>query len=513
MSIYRESRVVALGAAFLLLALLAVPASAIAAPQAADTGRALAAASAVAAPSVVPLQASGASGAAAGEAAPVAWAAGQAAPVALGTRAGAVPGALGAASSLAPGSSVDSGAAGGSATPAGGGGATATSPVAPPRLNAAAVLLADEQTGQVLFASNAEQERAMASTTKVMTALLALERLDQRRTVVIGTEPTTVGEESLELRKGERLTVHQLLLGLLVKSANDAAVALADAVDGTAAAFVQRMNRRAAQLGLRDTHYVTPYGLDRPGHHTSARDLARLWEVAMRRADFRALVSMRSGQLPGQPLSLRKFVNTNELLGSYPWVVGGKTGFTNDAGRCLVASASRGGRRLVAVALGSTNAFPDVRALFEYGFTAFDWVRLAQRGQPVTVAGPAGATGYQATADADALVRRDLLAKLTHAAPLRLVAAGAPPTTRAGVASASPGSAQSGVGGQGSATPGTARGRLTVWITAAGQRVAPLRLGPAGAPALPPLSRFAPRLVPAGSVAPAIDPFLRRAAA
>jgi D-alanyl-D-alanine carboxypeptidase (penicillin-binding protein 5/6) len=236
-------------------------------------------------------------------------------------------------------------------------------------VKAGAVLLADEQTGQVLYERGADRPRAMASTTKVMTALLALERLDQRRTVVIGAEPTTVGEESLELRKGERFTVHQLLVGLLVKSANDAAVALADAVDGTAAKFVGRMNQRAAQLGLRETHYVTPYGLDRPGHHTSARDLARLWEVAMRRADFRSLVSMRGGQLPGASPQ-RKFVNTNQLLGSYPWVVGGKTGFTDDAGRCLAAAATRNGRTLIAVVLHSPNPPADATQLMNWGFGA-----------------------------------------------------------------------------------------------------------------------------------------------
>ncbi|HEX8861750.1 MAG TPA: D-alanyl-D-alanine carboxypeptidase family protein, partial [Actinomycetes bacterium] len=439
-------------------------------------------------------------------------------PVALGSQGAAVPGALGATAGGPQSSPAQPGSA---AAVAGGDGAATGTGVLPPRVKAGAVLLADEQTGQVLFERAANQPRAMASTTKVMTALLALERLDQRRTVVIGTEPTTVGEESLELRKGERLTVHQLLVGLLVKSANDAAVALADAVDGTAAKFVERMNQRAAQLGLRETHYVTPYGLDRPGHHTSARDLARLWEVAMRRADFRSLVSMRSGQLPGASPQ-RKFVNTNQLLGTYPWVVGGKTGFTDDAGRCLVASASRGGRRLVAVALGSTDAFPDVRALFDYGFSAFDWVRLAQRGQAVTLAAPGGAaTTYQVGSDTDALVRRDLLAKLTLAPPTKLAAPGPPATTASG----------------GSA------GSRAIWILAAGQRVAPLRLAPpgsvpgpgaAGAPAgaapapsanpvaqgngsasgagqvAPPLSRFAPTLVPPGSLPIAIDPFLRR---
>jgi D-alanyl-D-alanine carboxypeptidase len=218
--------------------------------------------------------------------------------------------------------------------------------VAAPRVKARAVILADESTGQVLFERNASSARAMASTTKVMTALLALERLDEQKVVVIGAGPPQVGEESLRLRQGERLTVRQLLLGLLLKSANDAGAALAEAVDGSEAAFVRRMNRKAAALRLSATHYVTPYGLDRPGHQTSARDLARLWEVAMRRPDFRSLVATKAARLPGGPLSLRRFVTTNQLLGSYRWTVGGKTGFTNRAGRCLVASASRGGRRL-----------------------------------------------------------------------------------------------------------------------------------------------------------------------
>jgi D-alanyl-D-alanine carboxypeptidase (penicillin-binding protein 5/6) len=517
MSINRYSRTV-LGTTFLLLILLSLlPATASVRAAARTANPSAKAAAQTASPSAAMAPTAGVSGTTAAQTIR--------APVALGSRVAAVPGALG-ATAAGPGSaSVQSGSA---AAVAGGDGAATDAGVFPPRVKAGAVLLADEQTGQVLYERSADQPRAMASTTKVMTALLALERLEQRRTVVIGTEPTTVGEESLELRKGERLTVGQLLVGLLVKSANDAAVALADAVDGTAAKFVGRMNQRAAQLGLRETHYVTPYGLDRPGHHTSARDLARLWEVAMRRADFRSLVSMRGGQLPGASLQ-RKFVNTNQLLGSYPWVVGGKTGFTNDAGRCLVASASRGGRRLVAVALGSTDAFPDVRALFDYGFSAFDWVRLAQRGQAATLAAPGGAaTTYQVRSDTDALVRRDLLAKLTLA-PMKLVAPGTPATTASGGAS----------------------GSRAIWILAAGQRVAPLRLAPPGsvpgpggaaattqaspasgataAPApsanpvvqgngsaagagqaIPPLSRFTPTLVPPGSVPMAIDPFLRR---
>jgi D-alanyl-D-alanine carboxypeptidase len=348
-----------------------------------------------------------------------------------------------------------------------------------------------------------------------MTALLALERLDQRRVVVIGAGPPKVGEESLRLRRGERLTVRQLLLGLLVKSANDAGVALAEAVDGSEPAFVRRMNRRAAELRLTATHYVTPYGLDRPGHQTSARDLARLWETAMRRPDFRELVATRSARLPGGPARLRQFVTTNQLLGAYRWTVGGKTGYTNRAGRCLVASASRGGRRLVAVALGSTDAFADVRALFEYGFSRFVRVRLAAEGQAVSP-GPARPAALQVQDDVDAMVRLDQLGAV------RLAAAG---------------------------SDGAAGGAGSGWFLTGRQRLVPVRLGrlPAAGPAptstlaAPPSSAapsattppaaaggagsgggplgatlvvgaaVRPWPVPPGAAAPTIDAFLRRA--
>jgi len=345
-------------------------------------------------------------------------------------------------------------------------------PAALPRVRAASFLLADAATGQTLLARAPSTARPMASTTKVMTALLAIEQLDLDRQVRIGPGPAAVGEESLKLRAGERLTVRELLEGLLIKSANDAAVALAEAVDGSQAAFVRRMNARARTLGLRATHYVTPHGLDRPGHATSARDLGRLWSGAMRLPAFRALVATPAAQLPGPPAT-RRFRTTDQLLGSYPWTLGGKTGFTNLAGRCLVASAERGGRRLVAVALGSTDAFSDVRALFEYGFTAFVRARLAQAGQ--TVAAPGGAA-LTVTTTVDALVRPEQLGQL-------------------GV---EPGAA---------APDGTAR-RLR--LLAGGRPVATLAVGPAapGATAQP----LRARPLPPRSVPPVIDPFMAPAA-
>jgi D-alanyl-D-alanine carboxypeptidase (penicillin-binding protein 5/6) len=420
------------------------------------------------------------------------------------------------------------------ASPAG-----AAGPLGGPRLVARAALLADETTGQVLLQRAATVPRPMASTTKVMTALLALERLDQRRVVTIGAGPPAVGEESLGLKQGERLTVHQLLLGLLVKSANDAAVALAEAVDGSEAAFVRRMNRRAAALHLAATHYVTPYGLDRPGHATSARDLAALWEVAMRRADFRALVATGRAELPGPP-RLRRFVTTDRLLGSYRWTVGGKTGFTNQAGRCLVASASRGGRRLVAVAMGSTDAFADVRALFDYGFSAFLRVRLAAAGQPVTAAAGEPAA-WQTASEVDALLPLDRLGGVTLAlgaasgprppaawlrlagarlAPLPLRAApgaapsGPPVTGPAPPAATAPSGTASGGTSPAAATatpPGTATGPPAGTATAPGG--VPAAAGPAAAGAvLVAGGPVRPGPAPAATHPFALDPLLRRSA-
>jgi D-alanyl-D-alanine carboxypeptidase (penicillin-binding protein 5/6) len=354
-------------------------------------------------------------------------------------------------------------------------------PVAMPRVRARSFLLADAATGQALLAKDPTRPRPMASTTKVMTALLVLERLPQQQVVTVGPGPgRTSTPSTLGLRAGERLTVRQLLLGLLLESANDSAVALAEAVDGSEAAFVRRMNARAAALGLTATHYASPHGLDRPGHHTSARDLARLWTVAMRRPDFRALVATRRATIPG-PRGPRRFANRDELLFSYRWTEGGKTGFTNLAGRCLVASVRRGGRRLVAVALGSVDAFSDLRALFDYGFDALVRVRLASRGQVVATPPPAGGQGgrWQVAADVDALVRRDLLGRVA------LRAAGT-------------------AGGQGAAP--------TVWLAAGGAPLAPLPLRPADA-AAGEAGSLRPGPVPAGARSAVVDRFLAQRAA
>ena len=351
--------------------------------------------------------------------------------------------------------------------------------LAAPRLTATAALLVDAATGQVLHARAPDRPVPMASTTKVMTALVVLESgVPPGRVVRVSAAVTRLGPDAtLRLQPGERLTVGQLLTALMVQSANDAAVTLAEAVAGSEHAFVQRMNRRAAELGLDATHYANPHGLDHPRHRTSARDLARLWAVAMRRADFRKLVATRTAALPAPPGSRtpRRLRNTNALLGTYRWMVGGKTGYTDEAGRCLVATAARGGRRLVAVALGARDAFADVHALFEHGFTGFVRARLARAGQVVAFARAAGLPArWRLAVDVDALVPAGLLGEVRVRA--REAGADQPPEA---------------------------------WLEAGGAVLARLPLAPAPAAGAAAGGRLGPPVVvPRGGRPAVLDPFL-----
>ncbi len=248
-----------------------------------------------------------------------------------------------------------------------------------PNLSAAAALLADSDTGQALLALNPDEPRAMASTTKIMTALLALERSNLADRVVVSPS-ALIGEASMGLQAGEVLTVEDLLWGLLLNSGNDAAMALAEHIGGSEAGFVALMNQRAAELGLRNTHFANPHGLDAPDHYSSAHDLWRLAEAAMAHAKFREIVATQAATVAGHPLWTQ-----NQLLGAYPDADGIKTGTTDRAGQALVASVTRGGHRVIATILGSQDRYADARALFDAYFDRFGW-----RAAPL----PAGATAW-----------------------------------------------------------------------------------------------------------------------
>jgi D-alanyl-D-alanine carboxypeptidase (penicillin-binding protein 5/6) len=239
-----------------------------------------------------------------------------------------------------------------------------------PRLGARGAILIDEASGRVLWWRYPHRRLPIASTTKVMTALLALERLDVQRAVTVGrsvprTAPTREG-----LRAGERVAAWKLLNGLLVFSANDSAVALAEAVAGTRPGFVSLMNERARELGLRHTHFSSPSGVVDRDNLSTPWDLAALARFARRDARFRAIVDTRVARVRWAPPTYAKvYVNRNRLLWTYRGADGVKTGWTTKARHCLVASAERGSRRLIAVVLGSPDAFTDARRLLDLGFS------------------------------------------------------------------------------------------------------------------------------------------------
>lgn len=256
--------------------------------------------------------------------------------------------------------------------------ATAASPAAaagsPSLPGARAAILVDASDGALLFARRPDQRRAIASTTKLMTALLALERA--RPGAVFRAPPyhPLPPESRIDLRAGERMTVRDLLKGLLLESANDAAVTLAQGISGSRAAFVAAMNRRAARRGLRHTRYANPIGLDAPGNYSTARDLASLSARLMRNRRFAAIVDMPSARLRSgdRPRVVR---NRNALVARYRFVDGIKTGHTLQAGYVLIGAARGGdGKRLISVVLGEPSESArdaDTLTLLRHGLTDF----------------------------------------------------------------------------------------------------------------------------------------------
>jgi D-alanyl-D-alanine carboxypeptidase (penicillin-binding protein 5/6) len=280
----------------------------------------------------------------------------------------------------------------------------------PPALSAPSAILADLDTGQVLFAKDADVQRPIASLTKIMTGLLVLEETEPADIVTVAAdavipEDDRPGVSALGLEDGERISVEHLLFALLLQSANDAAVALADHVSGSEGRFVRDMNARAAALGMRRTRFRSPNGLDDRGYST-ARDLMTLTRTAMAIPGFGGTVAARFHTIPAPDGDPRRIQNRDALLWLYAGATGVKTGYTSRAGYCIVATAEREGRRLIAVVLGAPgDAFSDAAALMDHGFTAFTEHRFVIAGEPggvVTL--PGGSVTVEVAADLSALV-------------------------------------------------------------------------------------------------------------
>jgi D-alanyl-D-alanine carboxypeptidase len=250
----------------------------------------------------------------------------------------------------------------------------------PPTVAARSAVVIDEATGKTLFGRDEHQRLPMASTTKIMTALVAVERGQLDQMVTVDVDAADMPDSSvMGLRPGERLTLRDLLYGMLLPSGNDAAVAIARAVGGSEPAFVALMNRRAAELGLADTHFANPHGLDAPDHYTTAVDLAQIARVALRNPTIAQIVATKEKTIRGRDTYNLK--NTNRLL-TRSDVEGVKTGTTDLAGSCLVAAFRRNGHPVISVVLNTPDYAPDSLALADYSYSTYAWVR------PVLPIGP-----------------------------------------------------------------------------------------------------------------------------
>ncbi len=309
---------------------------------------------------------------------------------------------------------------------------TALAPVAaaripnPPALSAPAAAVFEASTGTPLFGRAAGQRRLIASTTKLMTALVTVSAVPLDR--VCTAPPYAAGplETQIGLRAGERMRVRDLLRALLLPSANDAAETLAVCVGGTRAAFITRMNRRARALGLRHTHFSTPVGLDGPGNYSTAADLARLAIADRGNAFLRRTMDMRSAALRSGD-HVRTVVNRNDLVQEVPWVNGVKTGHTNAAGYILVASGTRRGTTFVATVLGDPSEGArdaDALALLKWAFASYRIATPVRRGavyaRPAVKHRPDDRVAVVAARDVRELLRRDARVRLVVDVPREL---------------------------------------------------------------------------------------------
>lgn len=270
----------------------------------------------------------------------------------------------------------------------------------PPSTSAAAAALFDAVSGSFLALQNADARLPMASTTKVMTALVVLDRCSLSETVTVPKEAVGVEGSSIYLYEGEEITVNTLLYALLLSSANDAATALALHAADSIADFAVLMNQKAAALGLQNTHFANPHGLYAEDHYTSARDLALLMAAAMQNSQFAKITGTARYSVPQNGTdATRLFLNHNRLLRTLEGAVGGKTGFTKKSGRCLVSAAERDGLLLIAVTLNDGNDWRDHTALMEWGF--LEYVAFTPTPDPLTlpvVGGEAGTVALVAAA-------------------------------------------------------------------------------------------------------------------
>ena len=258
---------------------------------------------------------------------------------------------------------------------------TASSVTALPKTNSRRYIVYDRISKSMIIGKNEDVKSAMASTTKIMTTIVILEKSDLDETVTVSAKAGGTGGSRLGLKRGDKASVKDLLYGLMLRSGNDAAVALAEHVGGSVKEFAELMNEKAIELGLTNTHFVTPHGLDDANHYTTALELAKLTDYAMDNETFAKIVGTKSTTIyiNNQP---RQINNTNELLGVLNGVVGVKTGFTNNAGRCLVTETKRNNMDIITIVLGADtkkDRTKDSVNLIEYTFSKYKMYNLEEQ--------------------------------------------------------------------------------------------------------------------------------------
>ncbi|CDA59539.1 d-alanyl-D-alanine carboxypeptidase [Clostridium sp. CAG:245] len=250
-----------------------------------------------------------------------------------------------------------------------------------PKTNSRRYIVYDRISKSMIIGKNEDVKSAMASTTKIMTTIVILEKADLNEKVTVSAKAGGTGGSRLGLKRGDKASVRDLLYGLMLRSGNDAAVALAEHVGGSVKGFAELMNEKAIELGLTNTHFVTPHGLDDANHYTTALELAKLTDYAMDNETFAKIVGTKSTTIYINNQS-RQINNTNELLGVLNGVVGVKTGFTNNAGRCLVTETKRNNMDIITIVLGADtkkDRTKDSVNLIEYTFSKYKMCNLEEQ--------------------------------------------------------------------------------------------------------------------------------------
>lgn len=249
-----------------------------------------------------------------------------------------------------------------------------------PTINSRSAIIYDRTSKTIIWGKNENVRKAMASTTKIMTIIIVLENANLTDTVEISKKSAGTGGSRLGLKYKDKVTVNDLLYGLMLRSGNDAAIALAEHVGGNVEEFVKLMNNKAKELGLKNTNFVTPHGLDATEHYTTAYELALITDYALNNKKISQIVNTKSTTININGNS-KTISNTNELLGNLNGVDGVKTGFTNNAGRCLITSTSRGGHQIICVVLGADTKkirTIDSVKLIEYAFANYEYINIQQ---------------------------------------------------------------------------------------------------------------------------------------